>query len=381
MLYGPPRTNQILSYYPKYSYLDEILTLSKKESINIYVDLKGCLQSLFQKWAVEYIITQSKGTQMVDTSVFRSTLEYIAFHKNYAKKRNIGLNMFFFLESGKSSYHLDIHKDYKKMRGIGDFFGLDDAHREFFFKIMDKNYYVIDHVCNKIPNVNVFRLMYLEADFVPWYLMEKALPTPLVENSANVIYSTDKDMLQCLNAENKFQFYRHYKHIKVITPKDVFPHFLKGELDLGPEWFCMALAIIGDDGDGFKGINGIGQKTCLKILPEIATICGSSMDKVYSNIYEKKTIFDRSYTPGNPATKKVIDHEDIIIRNLKLLSFKMLSDTLDGGFPTDMIRKKELILENVNLTKKAPNASVLFKALEKANLSDDLNENTIVELF
>jgi len=382
MEWGPVKTNQIMSYYPKYTYLDDVLSITGKSNLNLYIDLKGCLQSLFQKWAVEYIISQSQGTRLVDTSVFSSVLEFISFHKQYAKKRNIKMNMYFFLESGKSFYHKEIYKDYKSNRGIGDFFGLDDAKRELFFQVIDKNYHVIDKVCNKIPNVSVHRLMFLEADFVPWYLMKCVLPKEVVQESANIIYSTDKDMLQCLDSNNMFQFYKHYKHVKMLTGKDALSHILKKEVNLPMEWFCMALAIIGDEGDGFKGVPSIGGTRCAEMLPQIATICGGSMEKVYQNILQKQPIFDKSYDIKNDGSlKRVLECEDIVVRNLKLLSFRLLSEHVNGCFPTDMIDKKKQLEENTNNLTKAPNSSVLFNALEKAGLAATLNERTIINLF
>jgi hypothetical protein len=363
--------------------MDDVLTLSGKSVLHIYVDLKGCMQALFQEWAVRYIIDSSRGSQFVDTTVFASFLEFIAFHKTYAKKRNIKLKMHFFLESGKSSYHLDVHKLYKADRGTSDFFGLDDETRALFFNILDKNYNVIDKVGNKIPDVTVHRLMYLEADFVPWYLMNNVMTDDQFNESAHLIYSADKDLVQCLHSDNIFQYCKHYKCSKILSQKDILEHVFKTpmEAEKPAEWFCMALAICGDIADGFAGIKGIGGKTCAKIISQIMTIAGGSMDKVYQNIHDGKPVFDRSYEPNNKAIKKVLDQEDIIVRNLKLLSFQLLSDAVDGGYPDYMIDRKNQMMTNLNNTNKAPNASVLYNALNSSGLTNILTEQTIVDLF
>jgi len=381
--WGGVRTSQIMSYYPKYVYLDDVLSLSNKKNLNIYIDLKGCMQSLFQEWAVKYILNSSTGANVVDTCIFASVMEFIAFHKKYAKKRNISVKQYFFLESGKSQYHLDIYKDYKSNRKTGEFFGLDDCQREMFYKVLDKNYHVIDRVCNKIPDVSVFRLMYLEADFLPHFLMNNVLPKEDVDNSVNIIYSSDKDMTQCLDSNNKFQFCKNSSCVKMIQGKDIFKHVFKVDIDVDKpsDWFCLALAVVGDVGDGFKGISGIGALTLAKVFSQLITICGGSMEKIYDNISKKNSIFDKSYVPNNNSLKKIIENEDIVVRNLKLLSFKMLSDHVEGGFPTHMIDIKNQIVENVNNKLKAPAANTLYNALMKTGLTDILTEQTVSDLF
>ena len=98
-------SSQMFSYYPKYEYLDNVLALSERKKIKLYIDFKSCAQALFQEWAVKQIINQSQGTRTVDTSLFFATLEFISFHKQYAKKRNIDIDFYFFMESGKSSFN------------------------------------------------------------------------------------------------------------------------------------------------------------------------------------------------------------------------------------------------------------------------------------
>jgi len=376
-------TSQFFSYYPKYEYLDNVLSLTNRKKLNLFIDVKGCAQALFQEWAIKHILEHSKGTTSVDTSLFSAVLDFIAFHKTYAKKRQIDLNMYFFMESGKSSYHLEIYKEYKAQRGLSDMFGLDLASRELFFQILDKNYHVIDKVTNKIPKVCFIRLQYLEADFVPYYLMNHILPKEDIENSANIIYSTDKDMLQCLDGTNKFQFYRHSKNVKMLTQKDIYEHWLKKDLKVNEsaEWFPMALSIIGDSSDGFKGVDGIGPVKILNVFDDVMTLCGRSMKNVYENIKEKKSIFNTTYCAKDPGLQKIMRDHDIIVRNLKLASFKLLSDCVMGGFPLDMIDKQKQIKESIENTYKCTGASIMVNALNKAGLMGVVTENTVANLF
>lgn len=383
MDYFTPNTSQFFSYYPKYEYLDNVLSLTSRKKINLFLDVKSCAQALFQEWAIKHIVDQSKGTITVDTSLFSAVLEFISFHKLYAKKRNIDLNMYFFMEQGKSSYHLDVHKEYKSNRGLSDMFGLDLKDREVFFKALDRNYHVMDKVANKIPNVCFFKLEFLEADFIPFYLMNFVLSKEDVDNSANIIYSTDKDMLQCLDSSNKFQFYRHGKNVKMLSYKDIYQHWLKEDLQLNDpaSWFPMTLSIIGDSSDGFDGVRSVGPKTLLKEFEYVMTLCGRSMNNVYDNILNKRPIFDMKYPVKEGPLKKIIDSHDVIVRNLKLSSFKLLSEYLNSGFPIDMINKKKQILESINNTYKCSAAGIMINALNKAGLMGIVKESTVVNLF
>jgi len=381
--WGTFSASQIFSYYPKYEYLDNIVSFTGRRKLNLYIDVKGCAQALFQEWAVKHLIFNSEGGRSVDTSLFSAIMDFIGFHKLYAKKRQLDLNMYFFMESGKSKYHMDIYDQYKSNRVSGDFFGLDMEKKELFHTILDKNYFVTEKVANRIPGVCFIRLERMEADFIPWYLMKYSLPKEDVESSLNVIYSTDKDMLQCLDAPNIFQFYRHYKTVKMISHQDIYSHWLKEEYETEDpaEWFPLALSILGDDGDGFKGIKGVGQKTLPKIFDYVKTLCGGSMNKVYDQVAKNQPIFSKTYSPSNTALKKIIAGEDIIIRNLKLASYKLLTDYLNGDYPTEIFDKRKKVKALVENQTKCSRAGVLYDALCKAGHEDILSEQTLINLF
>ena len=184
------------------------------------------------------------------------------------------------------------------------------------------------------------------------------------------------------SSENTVQASEYLK-LKGYTQKDIYDHWLKEKLELHEpaSWFPMALSIIGDTGDGFKGVMGIGQKTLPGLFEYIMTLCGRSMNNVYENIAAKKPIFNTSYNVNNNALKKIIDNQDVIVRNLKLSSFKILSDCVNSGFPLDMGDKKKQILESVSNTYKCSSAGIMVNALNKAGLMGVVTENTVSNLF
>lgn len=377
-------SSQFFSYYPKYEYLDNVMSLTSRKKLNIFIDVKGCAQALFQEWAVRHIIDHSRGSTTVDTSLFSAVLEFITFHKTYAKKRQLDLNLYFFMESGKSTYHLDVYKEYKANRGLSDMFGLDLESRELFYKILDRNYTALNKVVNRLPNCSFIRLEFLEADFVPYYIMNSVMSKEEVDSAANIVYSGDKDMLQCMDSANKFQYCKHGKNVKMLSYKDIYQHWLKMDLPMNDpaNWFPLALSIIGDTGDGFAGVNGIGPVKLVKTFENIMTLTGNSIQVVYENISKNKPIFNKEYQVKDPSLKLIIDNHDIIVRNLKLSSFKLLSDAVNGDFPLYMIERKKQINECCSKTQpKCSGAGVLINALNQNGLMGILTEQTIGGLF
>lgn len=373
---------QLISYYPKYEYLDEILTISGAKKLNIFVDLKGCIQSLYQEWAVKYIVDQSTGTRDVDNSLFGATLEYIKFHKTYALKRGIEINMIFFYERGESAYHSKVYKGYKGNReNTLTFLTLNE--KEIFHNTLVKNYEMIEKICARAPNVSIIKLEFLEADFIPFYIRKHVFGN-FEENEADVIYSIDKDMLQCLDNKHTFIFYRHYKSHKILNRDNAFSHWFKKEWNfpnIGLEWFPIFLSIDGDVSDDFDGVKGVSKGTILKIADDIVNLCGNDIFRVYNNIKDCKDIFIKDFGTNNKSLNKIRSEQEKIIRNLKLSSYSLISDYLNGGYPAPLIEKKKKLLENIKYKEKIKNGALVLAALKRAGITCNVSEQTIYDVF
>ena len=87
-------TQQMLSYYPKYEYLDNLLSCNQQKQLNIFVDVKGCITGIYQEWCVKHIINSSNTSKHLNLDLFSSILLFIAFHKRYAVKRDIKINSY-----------------------------------------------------------------------------------------------------------------------------------------------------------------------------------------------------------------------------------------------------------------------------------------------
>jgi len=379
---------QMMTYYPKYAYLDSVIDFNKKPNINIFVDVKGCCTSMYSEWCVRHVLESSKCDRHINLDMFSSLLYFIAFHKKYAARHDFKFNIIFFMEQGKSKYHLNIYKDYKSNRLNSDFFGLDLESRERFFQILDKNYGLCEYVINRIPNCSFYCLKYCEADFIPYYIMKNKFSDEYMNDSINIVYSRDKDMLQCLEFKNTYQFYKaSYKdQSRMISEDDLYKHFVKNEectsIKNGAKWFPLLLALGGDNADGVPGIKGLGAKTLWKNIDLIMKAYKYDPDVMYKRTMEGENLLMESWEHNSTeTTKKIFGNPEILKRNMKLVSYRALSDYVDGGFPLHAVETKQYIDKIWNFDKKLSGPNVLWNTLKSKGLDDIVTLNVVQECF
>jgi hypothetical protein len=367
----------ILSYYPTYSILDEVLTSGNYNTLNLYIDLKNALQSLFMQHCILEIVDNTLTSGRTDSSIFESVLHFISFHKIYAARRNIKINYFLFMETGKSNYHLNISKKYKISRRIDDLYGLDREKRDLFFNTTQKNYMLLEKALNKMPDIKVIRLPFLEADFVPYYLISRNLVNTS-DNVGHVIYSNDHDLLQCLR-DNVYVFVKVPKVKKLVKKGQALKSYLKFEKNCPDEYLPLVMAIIGDPGDDVEGIKGIGGKTVEKIIDEVVELVGG-MENLYQNVKKGKSIFNPNLGKNPNKYIRTIqekeEKEKTISNNLKLVSFELLSRYLDDPDTTEMLEKRKII-EDILANDEIIELECMRGALEKSRvyLTDGILDN------
>lgn len=342
--------SSILSYYAPYAVLDEIVGSSDYDTIHLYIDLKNCLQSLYMEHAIINILESSIKSNFIDTSVFNSVISFISFHRLYALKRQLNFKMYFFFETGDSYYHKNISKRYKISRRIDNLYGLDREKRDMFFQILQKNYMLIEKACNKMPNINVFRLENLEADFVPYYLISRDLVCKK-DSTAHIVFSNDHDLMQTIQAGDHVYVYQKIpKRKRIVRRNQAMKRELKTDTSIPDEFQVLAMAVIGDPGDDVDGIKGIGGKTFLKMFDDLKLLIGD-MPTLLNNVMNGSPIFDLTKVPNpNKNISKVIDAETNhkrISDNIKLVSFEIISRNLDDPSNTEIIKKKKIILDTL----------------------------------
>lgn len=355
----------LISYYPTYSVLDEVVAKNNYKTLNFYFDLKNNLQSTYMEHAIVNIIESSKRSKNVDTAVFSSLISFLSFHKIWGIKRGIDVNFYIFFETGKSYYHKNISKKYKISRQIDDLYGLDRVDRDLFFHTLQSNFQLIEKACNLLPKVKVIRLQNLEADFIPYYLISRN-KVSRDENTAHVIYSNDHDLLQCIR-DHVFIYSKSGKYKKIIQKDEVMKNLLKRETNISDEYITLAMSILGDPGDDVDGVPNVGPARFIGAFNELLSVTGS-MDNIFHKVENNLPFFDPLPTKiGNKYLKKIIESEtksQQVSKSLKLVSFELLARAFDDPKSTEMLDKRKSFEKILNENRVVPKES-WKKALER----------------
>ena len=371
--------SSLLSYYPTYSILDEILAKNNYKKMTIYIDLKNTLQTVYMEHAIVNILEQSKIAKHFDTSIFSSLVSFLSFHRIYGHKRGVDIDFIIFFESGHSIYHKNISKTYKISRRIDDLYGLDRADKELFYKILHANFQLIENAFNKMPNTKVIRLNKLEADFIPYYLLSRKL-VEYDSSRVHTIYSNDHDLWQCVS-DHSYIFSKAGKSKKIIKQGEIMRLMLKKPTKIPDIFLPLAMSVIGDTGDDVDGVKNVGPSRFLEIFPELIKLTGS-MGKIYEKIGKGEALFDP--VPQNFKNKYLKDvvyseiNNKTISNNLKLVSFELISREVDDPSSIEMNNRKKQIEDIMKPKEYAPLDS-MKQALEMAGIY--LEESSIDFLY
>ncbi len=372
--------SSLLSYYPTYAILDEIASYGNYKTLNIFIDLKNTMQTTYMEHAIINIVAASKKSKYLDTSVFSSLISFLSFHKIYGMKRGMNINFSIFFETGQSYYHKNIDKNYKISRRIDDLYGLDRQDRELFFSILHANYQLVEKACNKMPGIKVIRLPNLEADFVPYYALTRGL-IKKESGVGNVVYSNDHDLWQCLS-DDVFIFSKAAKFKKIHKQGKVMSMFLKRDVDIPDEYLPLAMAVIGDVGDDVTGVKSVGLVGFIETFDQLIALTGD-MDCIYDKVEKGKDLIDP--IPQSIVNKKlrlIVDAEvqkKTISKNLKLVSFELISRALDNPSSTEMIDKRKIVETQYLAEREVYPLESMKKALEKNGVF--LTESSIYFLY
>lgn len=362
--------SSILSYYPTYALLDEVVSHGQYDTLNLYLDLKNNLQTLYMEHTIRNIVESTIMSGVNDSSVFSSILSFLGFHRLYGRKRQIKINIYIFFETGASFYHTNIRKKYKISRRIDDLYGLEREKRELFFSVIQQNLILAERCCNKLPDIKLFRMNHLEADFIPYYLISRNM-VDTSDKTAHIVYSNDHDLLQCLTAgKNVFVFRKAMKTKVVVKAGDALYNSFKIKTKAEDEYLPLIMSVVGDVGDDVDGIKGIGPKRALDMLDSLIQMTGG-MDQLNDNVMRKQPIFniDGIKTP-NKYLNKVVSEEQknrLITDNLKLVSFEILSRHLDDPDSIEMVKLREHV-NKINNDSNFADLDSIFDVLTKLNI-------------
>jgi 5'-3' exonuclease len=178
------------------------------------------------------------------------------------------------------------------------------------------------------------------------------------DSVVHLIYSNDHDLWQCIK-DNVYVYSKTPNSRKIIKPGQVMSYFLKNEhCTIPDEYLTLAMSINGDPGDDVPGIKGIGPKRLLDIFSELMNLSGP-MKNIFDNLQDRKPIFNyNGEIFENKYLNMILKDKsslEIVERNLRLVSFEMISRYLDSPDRTegiDIRRYIDKIIENDKKAKK-----------------------------
>lgn len=366
----------VFPYYPKYTILDQIINSKEgTKKLTIFIDLRNCLQTIYLKEFILYVTNEVDKTKRLDTTIISSVLLFMESFRLYAIQRKIEIEFIFFFEMGPSYYHENVLKTYKSSRKQDTLYGLDIKTRELFSEVIQKNLLLFYDLCKLLPKVACIKLENLEADFVPYYILKSGLITS--SSRIFIVLSNDKDMLQNLSLNYPiYQYLRNRNGITLLKNNEGLKYFTKKSSFIGDSYLPLVMSFTGDSGDNIPGIKGIGPVTALKIVEDLSKKI--PMEKIYLDTKRNRNIFE-SVNVENKYTNKFTKEElsEIIKRNLKLISFELLSDSLETSL--QLIKRKEIIEESINNLDERKRFQVVSKLLDK--LSVFRNPETLFTIF
>jgi len=180
----------------------------------------------------------------------------------------------------------------------------------------------------------------IEADDIMAYL---ALHVQALGNEA-ILYSTDKDFLQLVS-----------DGIKLFNPvkkKTFTEQIVQEAYQTHPSNFVFYRALMGDKSDNIDGIRGAGEKTLLKLIPELADATVSVDFDFVKNKYA-----DAKKKPK--LIENILMNEDIVKRNLQLMDLRQQQMSANI---------KINLLTHFDQTPTIVNKSELTKSLIRANI-------------
>lgn len=94
------------------------------------------------------------------------------------------------------------------------------------------------------------------------------------------ILTGDRDLFQLVNPNQKISIlYLDSKGVKSGSYAEITPELVEEQLGVKPEQVIDYKALAGDPSDNYKGVQGIGEKTAVKLIHEFG-----SLDQIYANL-------------------------------------------------------------------------------------------------
>lgn len=200
-----------------------------------------------------------------------------------------------------------IFKDYKGKKARKKRYSYLKFDEEFTEAVdnEDEQIALIFETLQQLP-VIVFQIDYYEADDIIAHLVNT------LQGTENIICSSDQDYIQ-LVSDNTF-IYSPTKKI-LLNKENIKEHY-----GILKENFLYYRTVIGDPSDKITGIDGVGAKTVIKLIPELS-------NKVIENLDEFLLLINNIEGSGAKISS-LKSGSDLIVRNHKLSQLNSINLSL-----------------------------------------------------
>ena len=310
-------SNNIYIKYPlKIHLIQEILLKTKRKKINFFIDLNSICKGFYNTETVLYEI----GEYSANGEVSDKLIVELKFFLNNLYNEFKSFDPFFviFYDTGRCLQNRLVLPSYKSGRSISTIGITEDAKQtEIFRKIRHYYYQKIVETFNKQDLCSVQFIPDYETDCVPHYCLRFNVFDAADNDILNIVMSVDKDLLQTCEFNNTIQCITSFKadkekgkfkinfglYDKLNAVSYIHEKFNPGILTA--KHIPLILALAGDKSDEIPGIDGIGPVKAIKLIEN---------NSIPATIHEIKQNI-------NSMPKIIQNNLDIIIRNLKLISF------------------------------------------------------------
>lgn len=308
----------LISAYPTFTELENLKSTYNPKQINVFLDLRNSLSSIYIDDVVTGMLEVTNHTHAPNLMIFLSWLDFVQFHYNFMMKNECNVHIFTFADTGDYLYHKSIYKNYKANRCVTKSRSDSETAKNELQKMILKNIETIMKASNNLFNTHGVYLKYCESDFVPHHIISKKFKS---DDYLNVIYSSDRDMIQTLKFPNTVQIMKKSSgERKFVTYNNWEECYDIDKMDVNSYIFMKA--IMGDTGDGIDGVAGLGPKKSAKLIKEIGSI------KNFKDFQNKLVEESHHETSIGKYAVKASNAIDVLYRNYRLMSFEELINNL-----------------------------------------------------
>jgi DNA polymerase-1 len=177
-------------------------------------------------------------------------------------KSHFGIERFIYAMDSSNNFRKVIYPDYKGNR---------DDKSEILIEALDN----IEHFISTGMRSYGYKVDTFEADDIIATMCHR-----FFFGEKNLILSGDKDLMQLLNENTHAAIGVGKTRHDIITPETIYEKF-----GIPPEFISTYLSLLGDSVDNFKGIEGVGPKTAVKLIEKY-----KSYDNIIKHAHEIKPV-------------------------------------------------------------------------------------------